>query len=1121
MPVNLVMVLYYAAGAKKVRKERLRINLLGKPEVWLDGVQLTSFSTAKTEALLYYLAATGQAHSRETLAGLLWGEMPEANARRNLTKSLSVLRRLLKPFLLIEPQRVGLVPNAAVALDVAHLTTAVSSPQPSPDVTTLYRGDFLEGFFVKDALAFDEWLLTQREHFREMAIGALEKLMMQAASKGKYAVGITYGRQLLELDPWREPVHRQLMLLLARHGQLAAALAQYEQCCQILADELGVEPMPETTALFQRIQLARQDRPYRLPAAATPFVGRAEELTHIGRLLADPNCRLLTLVGLGGMGKTRLALAAAQQANKEQAWQFLHGVLFVSLTAVAAPDQLPTALADALDFPLGGRQDPVEQLSHYLQDKELLLVLDNFEHLLPGTAVLNRLLRACPDITFLVTSRESLQIEAEHRFDVAGLPFPASGEQLTDLQNSDYRLLNTEYPAIQLFLQAARQVQPQFGLTPEITPDVMHICSALSGIPLAIKLAASWLRVLTCTEIAAEIERGLDLLTTRMHDVPSRQRSMTAVFDHSWAMLTPVEQDCLAGLSVFRDGFTARAARTIAGASLATLASLVDRALLHLDKTPQGARYYLHELTRQYAAEKLAASPETAVAVQTAHTRHYAHQMEVILPELSGKSPNHAFEAIHREIGNIRLAWEQATQQADLANLSRLMAPLADFYTRQGWFTEGQERLAAAITSIQATNHQGKTAVRLLGELLARQGALVGRIGQFDAAEAALQQSIELARQAEDPHLLALALVELGTLLRDRSRFAEATQAIEESLDIAVELNDGPLIARTTEKMGLITWDQGSHVTAQEKLTEALTLFREQENTREIAIVLNSLGNVLMSMGDDRAALAHYQEALPVVRALENWLFLDTLLINLGMISNNLGDHVQARSYYEESLNICHRIGDEIGVAYCLTGIGQTVMEEGDLAKARTYFEQSLALNQKMGRERYVGINLNFLGDVALGEEAWQAARTYYEESLKVSKRISHPWGMASSHLRLGDLDVIQDEETAASQHYLAALSLGQEMEAPVFVLTAVTNLAGQLLKFGEVETAVSALLIVQKQPAISDSLRQTVVDLLAQETAAFLAQQEEMQAQARRGTLATVVTDIQALFVTREQLNQ
>ncbi len=1086
---------------------RLLINLLGKPEVWLDGEQLTSFSTAKTEALLYYLAATSQTHSRETLAGLLWSEMPEAKARRNLTKSLSVLRRLLKPFLIIEPQRVGFDQSIAFELDVTRLESAAA---PSPDIIKLYRGDFLEGFFVKDALAFEEWQLTQRERLREMGIDLLETAVQQAIDQQNYATGIGYGRQLLALDPWRESAHRQLMLLLARNDQAAAALAQYEQCQQLLADELGVEPMPETTGLYRRIQQSRTARTYQLPATATPFVGREEELAQIGQRLASSECRLLTLVGLGGMGKTRLALAVAQQVNREQARQFLQGVIYVSLTGVATPELLPTTLADAMDLNLNGRQDPTTQLGHFLRDKEMLLVLDNFEHLLKtphSTNILTRLLQAAPDIKFLITSRQPLQIEAEHRFDVAGLPFPVNSIQYPANNGSlitDNRSPITNYPAVQLFLQTARQVRSQFDLTPENEADVIHICRMLSGIPLAIKLAAAWLRILDCAEIVVEIERGLDLLATTMRDLPPRQRSMTAVFDHSWQMLTKTEQTSLAALSVFQDGFTVRAAREVVGVSLPVLAGLVDRALLHLHKTPNGSRYHLHELTRQYAAEKLGQNTEAASAIRTAHTNYYAQQMAALTPQMSGEAPQEAYADIHQEIGNVRQAWQQAIDQLNLDSLRQMLEPLYHFYSRQGWITEGQERLATAVSAIQNGGRDDKTAVQLMSGLLARQGALIGRVGKYEAAETALRQSSELARKVADPHQLAFALLELGAVLRDQSRFAEAAEMFQECFDIATELNGRHLIARATEKLGVITWDQGSHRQAQEKLNEALSLFRELKDARRTANALNSLGNVLMSAGSHQEALAHYQEALPIVRRLKNWLLLDTVLINLGMISNELGDQTQSRRYYEESLAICRRIGDEIGVAYCLTGLGQANMGEGDLATARDFFEQGLALNREMGRDRYVGINLDLLGDVNVLEEKWSAARAHYEESLAVCAKIEHPWGVASSHLRLGDLEIAQGNETAATDHYQAALSLGQKIEAQGIVLTALINLATILLGQADgddVETAVFVLKTVLKQPSISDSQRQAIT--------ALLAQHDRVQEEVSEAGLATAVAKI------------
>ena len=546
----------YTTSAKKVRKETLRINLLGKPEVWLDDTLLTNFSTAKTEALLYYLAASGQMHSRESLAGMLWSEMPEANARRNLTKSLSVLRRLLEPFLLIEAKRVGFAPDATLDLDVTEFETAVSNASPTSKATQLYRDDFLAGFFVKDALAFEAWQLTQREKLRQLAIEALEKMTAQAAAEGDYDTSIATCRRLLELDPWRESTHRQLMRLLSQNGQLAAALTQYENCRQLLADELGVDPTPETTTLYEQIQTARAGRPNNLPAATTAFVGRQDEVSQISQMLLKPDCRLVTLAGIGGIGKTRLALAVGHSLNQLPGLHFLNGITFVPLQSVetaaiatetmTTADAIATAVAQTLNLYLPGRRSPAAEVAEYFEPEAQLLILDNFEQLVDGANWLAELLQRCPQLKLLVTSREPLNLAAEWRIALTGLPLP------DDTHSPE------QFAAVQLFLQAARQARPDFALTPQNSPHVVQLCQLVMGLPLAIKLAASWLRIMPAEQLTAELKQNLDILSTKMRDVPERQRSMRAVFDSTWEMLQQEEQTVLMGLSIFRWGIHGR-----------------------------------------------------------------------------------------------------------------------------------------------------------------------------------------------------------------------------------------------------------------------------------------------------------------------------------------------------------------------------------------------------------------------------------------------------------------------------------------------------------------------------------------------------------------------------------
>ncbi|MCG8352714.1 MAG: AAA family ATPase [Chloroflexales bacterium] len=587
--------------------------MFGKPHVYLDKTAAPRFRTAKTEALLYYLSVTGRSYSREALADLLWSDMPETKAKRNLTQILYHLRKSFEPFLIIEAQSIGFNQAADHWIDVAAFEKAAVYGLLEGDVEglskaiELYRGDLLEGFYVKNSLLFEEWLQGQRERLRELMAQALQFLVDYYINSDASDItkGIAYARRLLALDPWRETAHRQMMLLLARSGQLDKALIQYQACRRILADELGIGPSTETAVLHERIQLARTMPPQHLPVLTTPFVGREAELAQLTRLLTSTDCRLATLVGLGGNGKTALALETTRRFQQERAFQFLNGITFVSFTSTTSIARLPPTLAETLNLPLSGRTDPLTAILDYLRNKEMLLVLDGFEHLLDGIDFITAILNTCPNVKILVTSRAPLYLEAEYRLDVEGLNYPRNGAQNL-----------ADYDAVQLFVQMAQRVNPQFELSAETQTALAQICRIVAGMPLAIKLAAAWLRVMPIQRVVTEVQHNLDFLSTDMRDIPPRQRSIRAVFDSTWEVLKPDEQCAFQALSVFHESFSAEAAAAVACASPYLLANLIDKSLVQVEHAGRDTRYQLHELLRQYAISRLRTHQPLAPHIQ-------------------------------------------------------------------------------------------------------------------------------------------------------------------------------------------------------------------------------------------------------------------------------------------------------------------------------------------------------------------------------------------------------------------------------------------------------------------------------------------------------------------------
>jgi predicted ATPase/DNA-binding SARP family transcriptional activator len=656
----------------------LNLRLLGKPHVSQNGAVVTGFISSKAQALLFYLAATGRPHTREALAGLLWGDMPEAQAGKNLRNALSNLRALVGPHLLITRDEVAFNRDSAYGLDVEVFLASMADPASKAlDVlhraVELYQGDFLEGFYVGKALAWEEWMLGQRSVLKGLMLQALHTLVVKHLEREEHAAGIEYANRLLALEPWREETHRQLMILLARSRQRSAALAQYETCRRVLTEELGVEPMPETRALYERLKAASVPPPHNLPPQPTAFVGREAELAEIARYLNNPQAQVLTLVGPGGIGKTRLALQAAARCVEPEASveaQFADGVFFVPLADVGVPESgasqtfVIAAMADALGFSFHGPIHPQAQLLNHLREKRMLLILDNFDHLVAEAGPLVDILQLAPGIKLLITSRMRLNLREEWLLEVEGLDYPRA-----PMPGSSARELEA-YSAVALFVQHARRLRAGFTLTEADVPAVARIAQFVGGVPLGIELAASWLRVLSCAEIAAEIEHGLDFLTTTLQNVPERHRSLRAVFDYSWNLLSPPEQAVFRQLAVFRGGFRREAAAQVVSASLPMLAGLVDKSLLR--RTADG-RYETHDLLQRYAEEKLTAVPAENESLHDRHCRYYAEFMVLHKPQLKGEDPQAALTTLSTERENVRAAWNWAVEHRKAAELNMFM----------------------------------------------------------------------------------------------------------------------------------------------------------------------------------------------------------------------------------------------------------------------------------------------------------------------------------------------------------------------------------------------------------------------------------------------------------------
>ncbi len=592
------------------------------------------------QALLAYLATESDSpQRREVLAGLLWPDQEESVARHNLNQALWSLRRSIKDRDLVEPvflssrDSLQLVRDADCFIDIHRFRELLQRverhvhrhQQACPTCTDwlieaveLYRGPFLAQISLSDSPEFEEWVVVRRERFHEAAVDALEKLVDQLEYQYEYQRGIAYLRRQVQLDPWREDSHRRLMRLLARTGQRPAALAHFDRVRQILERDLGADVEQKTLDLRNEIEQGAStgaDGAVRestlsaagstLPAQVGSLVGRERVLSELGSLIASGQHRLITLIGPGGIGKTSLAL----QLARDQEHSFRHGARFMPLAGTASAESIVQVIADACALSDYGGADLREQLLEHLRDQDLLLVLDNFEHLLSGASVVSDILAVAPDIQVVVTSRERLNLYGEYVVQVTALDIPSIMDAPSDIGRSS---------SVQLFVRSAERANSSFQPRAADFPAIIRTCELVGGMPLGIELAAAWTPLLSCHEIAEEIEKSLDFLSTPLRDVPERHRSVRAAFDHSWRMLTETERQIFMGLSVFRGGFLKDAAEQITSAPMHVLLTLMSKSFL--TRNPQG-RFEIHELLRQYAEDKLRQDPSARRDARAVHAR--------------------------------------------------------------------------------------------------------------------------------------------------------------------------------------------------------------------------------------------------------------------------------------------------------------------------------------------------------------------------------------------------------------------------------------------------------------------------------------------------------------------
>ena len=705
-----------------------------------------------------------------------------------------------------------------------------------------------------------------------------------------------------------------------------------------------------------------------LVQSPTPFVGRKAELKAIVDSAGDPQRRLITIVGPGGIGKTRLAIAAAI-ALGEHATLFADGIHYVSLAPVSSSAGMVNAIADALNIPLPGLGNAESQLLNYLRDKELFLVLDNMEHLIDGASLLAAIIEEAPAVKMLVTSRERLNVRAEWLFELHGLRIPEAG-QANHLE---------DYSATALFLQSARRTHATFTPTPDEQHDIVRICKLLDGLPLGIELAAAWVRVLSPAEIAHEIEHSISFLTTSLRDVPERHRSLQAVFDYSWDLLSAAEQVVLERLSVFCGGFTREAAFEVAGASLLVLSGLVDKSLLRRlepqavasTTAPSAARRYdLHELVRQYAAARLSAGPAPLAAADQ-HCAYYCNLLAKHEARLKGAGQMEAVAELSAEIENLRVAWERAVTHKQVDYLRQSTRALSCFYELRLWFEEGARVFGRAAQSLERDLRDGRSdaaSTITQGLLLTHQAWFVARKGQYGPAKELVERSLALVASHDAPEALMDGLVCSGMIAHIMGDYAEAHESLERGLALARERGDNWWTILGLGHIGGVEYSLGHYAEARRWLSEAVDLARAVGHPRGSVFSLAFLSMIVQARREYDEAQDLLRESLILASEISDSWGIGTALNGLGLLAQAQGEYSESQYLFREALRLYREIGDSWMTALALNHLADATSALGDAEEARRIYREALqiatdAQTVPIALDALVGLALRIVSD--------------------------------------------------------------------------------------------------------------------------------------------------------------
>lgn len=961
----------------------LQIYLFGPLRLALDGKGLSFSGLPKVGPLFVHLLLNHKLPiSRDSLAFLLWPDASEVEARANLRRHLYELRHLLppsppdQPWIIATNSTVQWNPAGATWVDILEFQRLIAQ-KAFREAIILYEGDFLSDLY-------EDWIIAERERLRELYFTALSQLIKLARQEGDHKQAMSYARHILTLDPLREDVAREMVALRYEIGDRPGAIQEYQRFVHLLKEELDVSPMPETVALFQLVNqnLPLPGRnspapptpptplspPDNLPTPLTSFIGRQSEIASLIELI-DNGTRLITLTGPGGTGKTRLTIETASQLRQSRPEQFPDGFFFVGLSTITNPALVLSTIGNVLGVRDTGRESSPKIIADFLRHKKLLLILDNFEQLLPAAPLISELLSNAPTLCALVTSRTTLELYGEQEFAVPPLSTEKLERLIRDGQNSPANLTDLSHnPAIALFVARAKTAIPTFQLTNDNGLAIAEICTRLDGLPLAIELAAARSKLFSPSAMLAQFKNSLSFLSQRARNLPVRQQTLRDTIAWSYDLLEAEEKQLLAALSVFRGPFSLEAAQVVLGTEswqlTDRLESLVDKSMLR-QLTPAGddQPYFRMLFTiREFAQEQLPHYYPDQNYLQAKHASYYQQLADRAF--FAARSHEHRKwnDQLLVADDNIRTAMEWAlghpTNPEALNSGAMLCASLDNFWQIHGRLNEGrgwQERFIPFCQQLSPP-----TAVRLLNT----SGWFSQLQGEYELAKMRHSQALEIARELNQLPLIATTLILLGTHAGRTGNYVEAEKLLSEALSFRPRIADSP---------GMIFYSWPA--------------------------LLNNLAIVTKYLGQYERAISLLEETYHLQEAAGNKQGMAGALANMGNIAILQQNFTNAVALYQRSVALRRQLNDQTGLINALSGLGHLAIAQGNcelgikLYGAFQIISQTLNISIPPAARPTYEKNLA-LAQATLGESAfaiaWGAGATLtLEEALTLATQFS------------------------------------------------------------------------------------------------------------------------------------